>query len=113
MKLNVLNDADKTAILAVEGKIWAKEIKVKSTNPYTADFVFDKDYKLPTLNEVEQFVTEYKHLKDVPSAKEIETEGTDLQKMTGILLQKIEELTLYTIQQQKQIDELNKKLNSK
>lgn len=97
--------------LAVNGKIRAKEIKVETSG--WSDFVFYDDYKLPTLKEVENHIKENGHLKDIPSEKEVEENGIFLGEMDSKLLQKIEELTLYTIQQQREIDELkqqNKKL---
>ncbi|TSE03622.1 hypothetical protein [Aquimarina algiphila] len=96
--------------LAVNGKIRAKEIKVETG---WSDFVFYDNYKLPTLSEVESHIKQKGHLKDIPSAKEVEKNGIFLGEMDSKLLQKIEELTLYTIQQQKEIEELklqNKKL---
>lgn len=89
--------------LAVNGKIRAKEIKVETG---WSDFVFQKDYELPTLEEVEDHIKEKGHLKDIPSAEEVEENGVFLGEMNSKLLQKIEELTLYTIQQQKEIKEL-------
>ncbi|CAM1348535.1 hypothetical protein [Tenacibaculum halocynthiae] len=89
--------------LAVNGNIRAKEIKVETG---WSDFVFYDDYKLPTLKEVEKHIKEKGHLKDIPSAKDVEKNGIFLGKMDSKLLQKIEELTLYTIQQQKEIEEL-------
>ncbi len=91
--------------LAVNGKIRAKEIKVETG---WSDFVFYDDYKLPTLQEVENHIKEKGHLKDIPSEKEVEKNGIFLGEMDSKLLQKIEELTLYTIQQQKEIDNLEK-----
>ena len=75
-----------------------------------ADFVFEKDYDLPTLSEVEQFIQKNKHLPGVPSAKEVETNGMDVAETQAMLLQKIEELTLYIIQQQKEIELLKSKI---
>ncbi|CAM1357400.1 DUF4200 domain-containing protein [Tenacibaculum halocynthiae] len=89
--------------LAVNGKIRAKEIKVETG---WSDFVFYDDYELPTLKEVENYIKEKGHLKDIPSAKIVEQNGIFLGEMDAKLLQKIEELTLYTIQQQKEIEEL-------
>ena len=89
--------------LAVNGKIKAKEIKVETE---WRDFVFCNNYNLPTLKEVENHINEKGHLKDIPSAKEVEKNGISLGEMNFKLLQKIEELTLYTIQQQKEIEEL-------
>ncbi len=90
--------------LAVEGSIGAREIKVEANG--WSDFVFYDDYKLPTLKEVENHIKEKGHLKDIPSAEEVEKEGFFLGEMDSKLLQKIEELTLYTIQQQKEIERL-------
>ncbi len=91
--------------LAVNGNIRAKEIKVETG---WSDFVFLEDYKLPTLKEVENHINEKGHLKDIPSAKEVDENGIFLGEMDSKLLQKIEELTLYTIQQQKEIENLKK-----
>ncbi|QLE02012.1 hypothetical protein HX109_10770 [Galbibacter sp. BG1] len=88
--------------LAVNGKIRAKEIKVETVG--WSDFVFEKDYNLPTLEEVDQHIKQKGHLKDIPSAKEVAENGIFLGKMDAKLLQKIEELTLYTIEQQKLIE---------
>lgn len=88
--------------LAVNGKIRAKEIKVETD---WSDFVFEKDYNLPNLKEVESHIKEKGHLKDIPSAKEVKENGIFLGEMDAKLLQKIEELTLYTIQQEKKITE--------
>ncbi|WP_440066668.1 hypothetical protein [Tenacibaculum discolor] len=92
--------------LSVNGKIRAKEIKVETD---WSDFVFYKDYKLPSLLEVENHIKNKGHLKDIPSAKEVEENGIFLGEMDAKLLQKIEELTLYTIQQEKKIKTLEKK----
>ncbi|MCF2875044.1 MULTISPECIES: hypothetical protein [unclassified Tenacibaculum] len=94
--------------LAVEGSIGAREIKVQATGWY--DFVFEKDYNLPTIEEVENHIKEKGHLKDIPSEKEVLENGIHLGEMNGKLLQKIEELTLYTIQQEKKIKEQEKKI---
>ena len=86
--------------LDVNGTVRATEVKVEAQ---TADFVFEEDYPLKSLKEVEQFITTNKHLPDVPSAKEMEKDGVGLAEMNKLLLQKVEELTLYTIKQQKLI----------
>jgi len=72
------------------------------------DHVFYPDYQLRPLDELETFIKENNHLPEIPSAKEVEENGLDLGEMQGKLLLKIEELTLYIIQQQKEIDELKK-----
>jgi len=90
------------------GKVRAREILVdENTIP---DYVFKADYKLMTLKEVEQFVTKYHHLPNVKSELEFkEAGGVDLGEMNLKLLEKVEELTLYVIDLQKQIDELKNK----
>ncbi|SNR16049.1 hypothetical protein [Tenacibaculum jejuense] len=93
--------------LGVNGKIAATEVKV-ATYANWADFVFEKDYNLPTLAEVEHHIQEKGHLADIPSAEEVKKEGFFLGEMDAKLLQKIEELTLYTIQQEKEIKRLKK-----
>ncbi|WP_268225828.1 hypothetical protein [Sinomicrobium oceani] len=93
--------------LAVNGNIRAKEIKVETG---WSDFVFEDSYNLPTLEEVEQHIKEKGHLKDIPSAKEVEENGIFLGEMDAKLLQKIEELMLYTLQQQKEIEILRQKI---
>jgi len=96
--------------LAVNGKIRAKEIKVETG---WADFVFEEEYQLPTLKEVENHIKEKGHLKDIPSAKEVEENGIFLGEINAKLLQKIEELTLYVIEQNKRINQLEEHLNKK
>ena len=97
--------------LYVEKGILTELVKVASTTgTQWADFVFAKNYQLMPLEDVENFVEENKHLPEIPSAKEVQEEGIDLAKMDAKLLQKIEELTLYVIQQQKEIDELKKSM---
>src|SRR5690606_41130979 len=90
-------------IVEVNGKIRAKEIKVEAN---WSEFVFGKDYELPSLKEVESHIEDKGHLKDIPSAMDVEEHGIYLGEMDSKLLQKIEELTLYTIQQQKEIETL-------
>lgn len=75
-----------------------------------SDFVFSKDYNLRSISEVATFISENNHLPDVPSAKEVAEEGYSQHDMNRVLLQKIEELTLYTIQQQKEIEALKAQL---
>lgn len=86
--------------LAVNGKIRAQEIKVETAN--WPDYVFAKDYQLPTLWETEKHIKEKGHLPGIPSAAEVEANGIDLGELNGKLLQKIEELTLHLIEMKKQ-----------
>lgn len=95
------------AMLTVNGIIHAKEIKVDLTGSL-ADYVFSPDYSLMPLNEVERYIKINKHLPEIPSAAEVKENGLSMGEMQNKLLQKIEELTLYVIEQQKQIEELMK-----
>jgi len=97
--------------MAVAGGIITEKVRV-ATNGTTfwADFVFDKSYKLRSLNEVAKYIKLNKHLPDVPSTAEVTQQGIDLANTQAILLQKIEELTLYVIEQNKKIERLNKKV---
>lgn len=94
--------------LEVKGGIRTDEVVVEST---WADFVFEQGYKLPTLKEVESYILKHGHLSEIPSAKEVQENGVKVAETMTKLLQKIEELTLYTIEQQKQIDVLKKQLS--
>ena len=95
--------------LTVAGGIHAREIKVTKTAG-GADFIFAKDYKLKPLVEVEKYVNENKHLPDIPSARQMEDEGINLGELQIKLLQKVEELTLYIIEQEKEIERLKSKI---
>jgi hypothetical protein len=83
--------------LMVEGTTKAKEIIVDENTG--ADFVFDKDYYLPHLSEIEASIKQNKHLPGIPSAEEMKKNGVKVGKLQMQLLQKIEELTLYVIRQ--------------
>lgn len=85
--------------VAVSGKLEATEVKV--TQSPTADFVFEETYELPKLEDVEKHIKEKKHLPEIASAKEMEKDGVNVGEFQIKLLQKIEELTLYTIEQNK------------
>jgi len=97
--------------LTVKGNIHAEEVKIDLSVP-APDYVFKKDYNLRSIEDLEKFIKENSHLPEIPSAKDFEKNGVMLAKMNMDLLKKIEELTLYTIQQQKEIEEL-KTLNIK
>jgi hypothetical protein len=92
--------------LTVKGKIHAEEIIVDLAVP--ADYVFKPNYKLMPLHQVEQFVKKNSHLPEIPSASEITKNGLSMGEMQNKLLQKVEELTLYAIQQNKEIVEQRK-----
>ena len=87
--------------VAIFGKLESKEVKVTLTP--TADFVFENDYNLPTLEFIENHIKKKRHLPEIASAKEMKENGLNIGNFQIQLLQKIEELTLYTIQQQKEI----------
>ena len=95
---------------SLQGKFEAKEIKVTLTP--TADFVFEEDYNLPKLEEVEKHIKEKKHLPEIASAKEMEKEGVNVGEFQIKLLQKIEELTLYSIEQNKQLKSQKEEIES-
>ncbi len=96
--------------LAVAGGkgIIAEEVTVKLQANWP-DYVFENRYNLPTLKEVENHIQEKGHLQNIPSAKEVAKNGIQLGEMNKKLLEKIEELTLYTIQQEKRIEKLETK----
>ncbi len=106
--------------LTVKGKIHAEEVKVDLSVPpdyvfekfYTGESTLKSDYQMLSLQEIEDFTKLNFHLPNVPSAEEIQKDGLKLSEMTSILLQKIEELTLYTIEQEKRIKILESKLYS-
>lgn len=94
-------------------KVGSFSMKVKVAQTGWADYVFEPSYRLPSLTEVEAFVKQYKHLPDVPSAKELEDAGIDLGEDQAILLRKVEGLTLYIIEQNKRIELLEGQLKIK
>ncbi|MBL0736407.1 hypothetical protein JI750_05890 [Flavobacterium sp. GN10] len=96
--------------LTVAGNIHAQEVKVSINAGIVPDYVFANDYKLKSLNEVEQYIKQNNHLPEIPSAQEVEKNGLMLAEMNMNLLKKIEEMTLYIIEQNKQIIDLNKRL---
>jgi hypothetical protein len=98
-----------TSKLSVNGNIRAKEVVVETG---WADYVFAKDYKLPSLMEVEKYIKANNHLPEIPSAEEIQINGLKVGEVQTKMMQKIEELTLYIIEQNKRIDKLEKKLSS-
>lgn len=107
-------------LLTVKGTIHTQEVKVDLDGAVAPDYVFEKyfngfsealpEYKLISLEELEAFLKMNHHLPQVPSAAQMEEDGISLKEMNLLLLQKIEELTLYTLQQQKEIDALKEKV---
>jgi len=94
--------------LAVEGTIGARRIKVHTAS--WADYVFDSSYRLMPLNAVEKYIQDNKHLPEVPAAAKVAREGVDIGENQVLLLKKIEELTLYIIEQNKRMEAQGRQL---
>lgn len=103
-----IGTATPNAKLAVNGTIRAQEIKVETAN--WPDYVFAKDYPLPSLKETEQHIKDKGHLPGIPSAEEVKANGVDLGEMNAKLLKKIEELTLILIQLNKKVEQQSETL---
>jgi hypothetical protein len=100
-----------TSKLTVNGTVHSKEVKVDLTVS-GPDYVFEPAYALPSLDEVEQYVREKKHLPEIPTAKEMEQNGINLSEMNMLLLKKIEEMTLYLIEIKKEVKEQQKVIDA-
>lgn len=105
-KLDV-NGSFRSKTVVVDSLLRAEEIIVETLG---ADFVFAEDYQLRPLSEVKAFITENKHLPEIQSAKEMQENGVSVSELQTKLLQKIEELTLYVIQQEQTIQELRQEV---
>ncbi|GAA3774449.1 hypothetical protein [Flavobacterium ginsengiterrae] len=99
-----------TSKLTVAGNIASREVKV--TVDAGADFVFEKNYNLPSLESVDQFIKDNKHLPEIASAEEMKKEGINLSEMNIKLLQKIEEMTLYMIEMKKENQKQNEEIKN-
>jgi hypothetical protein len=99
------------AKLTVAGTVHAQEVIVDASVPQP-DYVFEEDYDLRSLEEIEAFIQANKHLPGIPSASEVEDKGLNAGEMQAKLLEKVEELTLYTIDLKKQNVELLKKVEA-
>ena len=111
---NLLGDVNVSGVLnapkvRITELLCAKEVLVRNNVTCWPDYVFNKEYQLTPLNELEQFITENQHLPNVPSAAEVEANGVELGEMNALLLQKVEELTLYIIQLEKRLSEIESK----
>lgn len=104
-----INTATPDAYLTVNGDVHAREVRVDLNTP-GPDYVFDENYSLPPLSTVREFIKKNHHLPDVPKAAEMEEAGINLGNMDMILLKKIEELTLYVLEQQEEIKRQNLKI---
>lgn len=103
-----IGTTDPQAKLSVNGDIFSEKVRVIQN--VWPDYVFHATYSLRPLREVEKYIQQYRHLPEVPSAKEVAAGGLDLGDTQAILLKKIEELTLYVIAMQKEIEGLKKKM---
>lgn len=92
------------------GNIYAEKIIVQLA-PFP-DYVFEDGYKLMSLFELDNFIKLNKHLPGMPSSEEVKEDGGDLGGLILLLTEKVEELTLYTIQQQREIEQLTKTLEN-
>ena len=103
--------AGSTYKMAISGGIITEKVRVATSGtPFWADFVFEPSFKLRPLSELAQYIKLNKHLPDIPSTAEVTKNGIDLAETQALLLQKIEELTLYVIEQNKKIGELERKV---
>ncbi len=109
--LKFVNISDNAQLLKKNnGKIYAKEVEVTLISPF-GDFVFSPSYNLLLLHQLEEFIKEKNHLPGIPSASEVKENGLNLGEMDNLLLQKVEELTLYIIQQQKEIEKMSAEIS--
>ncbi|WP_420603227.1 DUF2341 domain-containing protein [Flagellimonas sp.] len=95
--------------MAIDGKLITEEVKVQLSGNWP-DYVFKEGYDLPTLEEIQKYIKEKGRLPNIPSAKEVEANGVDLGEMDKLLLEKIEQLILFTIKQQQLLQEQQKEI---
>jgi hypothetical protein len=109
-------------LLTVKGKIHTQEVLVDLEGAVAPDYVFEhyfegvsslnSEYKPLSIKEIKDYIKEHYHLPGIPSAQEMEEKGMSLKEMNLLLLEKVEELTIFTIEQQKEIDLLKEKISS-
>lgn len=117
-----INTTTPDAMLTVKGSIHTQEVNVDLDGAVAPDYVFEKyfkgtsllnpEYEFLSLSEIEDFILKNNHLPKVPSASEMDEDGLSLKAMNLLLLEKIEELTLHTIAQQKLIDSLTERIEN-
>jgi hypothetical protein len=95
--------------LAVNGTVSAQKMLISQTGRWP-DYVFNKQYHLPSLTEIESFINQNNHLPGIPSAAEVEKKGIDVASNQAALLKKIEELTLYAIEQEKKLQKQSEEI---
>lgn len=103
LAIGTLEVPDQNYALSVNGKIRAKKLVVSQD---WADYVFHKDYQLMSISQLEKFIHENGHLPEIPASTEIEKNGVDLGEIVKKQMAKIEELSLYIIEQNKRMDQL-------
>ena len=104
-----INDRDFMGV-GEEGEFWVSNFKMRYENENQwSDKVFEKNYKLLTINELEKFISKNNHLPNIPSATEVVKKGVDNAEMTAKLLEKIEEMSLYIIQLEKRLCQIENK----
>lgn len=99
-----IGTANPQSMLAVNGNITARKVVVTANG--WADYVFGDNYQLPSLPQVEEYIHRNKHLPDVVSAEEVKKNGVDLAENQAALLRKVEEVTLYLIEEHRQLEKL-------
>ncbi len=105
------NETPQGDYLLYTPKIAVEEIAIQLSN-YWADYVFHPDYKLLSLEKLNQFILDNGHLPNMPTATEVETNGLQVAPATGRLLEKIEELQLYLIEDQKRDEALSRQVDN-
>ena len=115
-----IGTSDPDQKLTVKGIIHTQEVLVDLKGAVAPDFVFERyyqgystlknDYQMLDLKSLETFLKQNHHLPEIPSAQKLNEDGLELKKMNLLLLQKIEELTLYTLEQQQQLDALQRQI---
>jgi hypothetical protein len=105
-------NAHNDAILQVAGKIGCMELVILDPITKWADYVFENDYALPTIKEVEQYILTHKHLPEVPAEQEVREKGLNVWEMNLVLLKKVEEQMLYIIQLNKKVENLEKEIKA-
>ena len=96
-------NGDENFLVKGNGNLWATNIKVRSESDFP-DYVFEEGYKLMSLKELAVFIEKEKHLPNIPTAEEVKVSGLDIGKINTLLVEKVEELTLYAIEQDKSLE---------
>jgi hypothetical protein len=98
------------AKLTVKGVIHTQELNIDVNGAMVPDYVFENNYDLKSIDQIEDFIADNKHLPEIPSAKEMEEKGMDVKTLNLLLLKKVEELTLYMIELKKENEKQNQQI---